>query len=384
MSSTGRYIVAAATIATVLWLALTSRDEEHPVQGGVRVSSVLGDGDTAGFRLADPDYRLGFPADHGAHPDFRTEWWYFTGNLTAKDGRQFGFQYTIFRFALAADSAERISSWATRQIWMGHLALTDVAGERFHRAERFARGGEIGLSGASADPFRVWLDNWVMLSREESFLPLQLSAQEHDFGLELVITDGVGPVLQGDQGYSAKGPGTGNASHYYSYTRLDAHGQIRIGNEYVRVAGQAWLDREWSTSALGPGVKGWDWFALQMDDGADLMFYRLRRADGTPDVLSAGLLVNPDGSSTKLSPAETQIRPTRYWRSDETDIRYPVAWRMEIPGEALELNVEALLDAQEMDLSVRYWEGAVRISGSRRGGTIGGLGYLEMTGYEDD
>lgn len=384
MSNTGRFLVVVAAIAAALWWALASQQEERRAGDPVRVSSVLGDGDTTGFHLADPDYRLMFPADHGPHPDFRTEWWYFTGNLMADDGRHFGFQYTIFRFALAAESADRASPWATRQIWMGHLALTDVTGERFYRTERFARGGRIGLSGATSEPFRVWLDDWSMQSEQDSFLPLQLSAQDPDFGIELLLTEGVGPVLQGEQGYSAKGPGTGNASHYYSFTRLDTLGRIRIGAEDIKVAGQAWLDREWSTSALGPDVNGWDWFALQMSDGSDLMFYRLRRADGRPDPLSAGLIVGPDGSARRLASVDARIRPTRYWTSDATGIRYPVAWQLELPGEALDIQVEALLDAQEMALSVRYWEGAVGITGSRDGRAIEGFGYLEMTGYEED
>ncbi|MDH4031091.1 MAG: carotenoid 1,2-hydratase [Chromatiales bacterium] len=384
MSNAGRSLVVVAAIAAALWWALASQQEERRAGDPVRVSSVLGEGDTAGFELADPGYRLVFPADHGPHPDFRTEWWYFTGNLMADDGRHFGFQYTIFRFALAAEGADRASPWATRQIWMGHLALTDVTGERFYRVERFARGGSIGLAGATSEPFRVWLDDWAMQSQQDSFLPLQLSAQDADFGIELLLTEGVGPVLQGEQGYSAKGPGTGNASHYYSFTRLDTLGRIRIGAEDIKVAGQAWLDREWSTSALGPDVNGWDWFALQMSDGSDLMFYRLRRADGRSDPLSAGLIVGPGGSARRLASVDARVRPTRYWTSDETGIRYPVAWQLELPGEALDLQVEALLDAQEMALSVRYWEGAVGITGSRDGRAIEGFGYLEMTGYEED
>lgn len=352
------------------------RDDET-----IRIGSVLGEGDLDGFIRADHAHTPKFPDDHGAHPDFRSEWWYFTGNLDDTDGRRYGFQYTLFRFAVAPGDAERPSAWGTRQVWMGHLALTDVDGRRFFRAERFSRGGDIGLAGARARPFRVWLEDWEMASLGDPIFPLRLSAAADDFGLELELEDDRGPVLQGDRGYSRKGPGEGNASHYYSYTRLRVDGHLSFEGRRVRATGEAWLDREWSTSALGENVRGWDWFALQLDDASEVMFYRLRRADGSADPLSAGTVTSAVSPPRPLG-RDAVIEPLRYWMSPDTGIRYPVAWRLAAPSEALDLEIGALLDGQEMATAVRYWEGAVGVTGVRDGRRVTGRGYLEMTGYD--
>ncbi len=372
----------SACCGALLVVAMSACSPDGPPgEEAIRIGSVLGEGDLDGFVRADEAYTPTFPEDHGAHPDFRSEWWYFTGNLDDPDGRRFGFQYTLFRFAVAPGEDERSSAWGTRQVWMGHLALTDVDGGRFFRAERFSRGGDIGLAGASARPFRVWLEDWEMVSLSDPFFPLRLSAEADDFGLELALDDERGPVLQGDGGYSRKGPGEGNASHYYSYTRLEADGHISLDGRRVRVTGEAWLDREWSTSALGEDVRGWDWFALQLDDDSEVMFYRLRRADGSADPLSAGTVTSA-GSQPRPLGRDAAIRPLRYWTSPETGIRYPVAWRLAAPSESLDLEISALLDGQEMATAVRYWEGAIGVSGVRDGRRVTGRGYLEMTGYD--
>ena len=373
--------VGLLVISVVVAAALLGRSAENVEKAPtLTVSSLLGDGADAGLRVADPLYRPEFPRDHGAHPDFRSEWWYFTGNLQDPRGRPFGFQFTIFRFALSGHAPVRSSSWATRQVWMAHLAVTDVADRRFLRAERFARGGKMALAGATAAPFSAWVGPWSMRSEEGGFLPIELSAEAEDFGLRLRLAPGTGPVLQGEDGYSQKGPGVGNASHYYSYTRLPASGEILLGDEVVPVEGDAWLDREWGTSALGPDVHGWDWFSLQLTDGTELMFYQLRRGDGTADPLSAGSVTGPVPG--RLDHSDVDLSPQRYWRSPDTGVRYPVAWQLAVPSEGLRLTVEALLDPQEMDLSVNYWEGAVRVVGTRAGVPVEGRGYLEMTGYE--
>jgi predicted secreted hydrolase len=198
-------------------LVMKGSDDAASPETALAVSSLLGDGDDAGLSRADPAYRPVFPVDHGPHPDFRSEWWYFTGNLEDGDGRPFGFQFTIFRFAMDGDAVKRPSRWATRQAWMAHLAVTDAAGQRFLKAERLARGGDLGLAGATQGPFRAWVGDWEMVSEGEAFLPLSLSAVAEDFGLRLRLAPGRGPVFQGEQGYSRKGPGEGNASHYYSW-----------------------------------------------------------------------------------------------------------------------------------------------------------------------
>ncbi|MEJ2513728.1 MAG: lipocalin-like domain-containing protein [Gammaproteobacteria bacterium] len=346
---------------------------------GLTVVSLLGDGESAGYARASPAPDFTFPADHGPHPDYRSEWWYFTGNLVAGDGREFGFQLTFFRFALAADERTGASAWGTRQVWMGHFALTDVAGKRFHRAEVFQRGA-LGLAGARAAPFRAWIGDWEARQEGDEFFPLALSADGAGFGIDLQVSPLKPMVFQGDGGYSAKGPEPGNASLYYAFTRLAAEGVVRLGDKTVDVEGEAWLDREWSTSALGPGIEGWDWLSLQMDDGRDLMIYQLRHEDGSPSEFSAGSLIDAEGRVTRLASRDFSMRPGRRWRSPETGAAYPVEWTVEVPGEGLALEILPVMDGQEMDLSVLYWEGAVRSRVPGRD-SLTGRGYLEMTGY---
>ncbi len=373
-------ILAITIVGAAALLVLHGPGSDQPPAESLQVASLLGDAEATGLLVADPSYRLQFPEDHGAHPDYRSEWWYFTGNLDGPEGRRFGFQFTIFRFALGGAPIERPSRWATRQVWMGHLAVTDVDGARFFRAERLARGGPIGLAGVTAEPFHAWIDGWGVTSLDKGFLPLELAASTEDFGIALRLLPGRGPVLQGDRGFSRKGPGPGNASYYYSYVRLPVSGELSLAGQAVPVTGDAWLDREWGTSALGQDVRGWDWFALQLDDGSELMYYQLRRKDGSADLLSEGMLTGPD--TRRIGAVDVALTPGRTWRSPRTGARYPVSWEIAIPSENLHLQVEALMDAQEMDLSVRYWEGAVRVSGARGGTPVAGRGYLEMTGYD--
>lgn len=369
----------ASGLCVLLALAACA-PEPPPLDEGPRVSDLLGGSDTDGFARALPGDGLSFPADHAPHPDYRSEWWYFTGNLEDAGGRHFGFQLTLFRFAVAPPGEPRDSAWASRQIWMGHLAVSDPGAGRFEHRERFARGA-LGLAGGRASPLAVWLDDWRIESLGAQFLPLRLEAADEGLALSLVLSPGKPRVLQGEDGLSAKGPEPGNASWYYSYMRMPARGHVEIGGERFAVTGAAWLDREWSTSALGEGVEGWDWFALQLDDDSELMVYRLRRRDGTAAAHSAGTFVAPDGRVTRLTVDDFDLRPTRRWTSAVSDVTYPVAWALDIPAAGLALEVEPWQDDQEMNVSVRYWEGAVRATGTRDGRPVGGNGYLELAGY---
>ena len=245
----------------------------------ISVGGALGGVDTAGFTRATGPRRFAFPADHGPHVDFRSEWWYVTGQLRA-GARRFGYQFTIFRQALAPATPARASAWASRQVYMGHLAITDVDGGGFIAFERLAREG-LDLGGARAAPFRVWVEDWSMAGQVGDLFPLALHARADGVELALTASAGRGPVLEGDAGLSAKGPEPGNASYYYSCTRLPTTGRLTIDGVAFDVAGTSWLDREWSTSALGAELEGWDWLALHLSDGRDLMIYRLRRRDGT-------------------------------------------------------------------------------------------------------
>ena len=371
----GALVVAAIAIG---WLRFGGPSNE-PVSGAEGLAEAMGPSEDAeAFARVTGPRPLQFPEDHGAHPDYRTEWWYFTGNLTGEDGRAYGFQITLFRSALGPSAPPRDSDWATRQAWMGHFAITDIeAGE--HRAtERYQRGA-LGLAGAEVRPVRVWMDDWEIASdTDEQLFPLRIRASDSAAGiaLDLAIEAEKGHVLQGDQGYSRKGEAPGNASRYYSFTRLAAEGEVEFDGRQSDVSGSAWLDREWSTSALDAGQAGWDWFALQLEDGRDVMVYRLRRNDGRTDRHSAGIVVDAEGNAQVLSAEDFMLTPQRDWQSGITGSRYPVAWSLELPAEDLSLTIEARVDAQEMPTTVRYWEGAVGVTGSAEG-----VGYLEMTGY---
>lgn len=369
--------LAAAGLAFLLACGGGERPPE--VRASLSVAEALAGGDE-GFLLALEPRVFRFPADHGPHPGFRTEWWYFTGNLEAAGGRRFGFQLTFFRNQLVPQAPRRASPWAAEAVWMAHFALTDAAGRRFHAFERFARGAA-GLAGARGGPFRVWLEDWRAVSSGDGFTPLRLEAAAGEVALDLTLEAAKPPVLQGDSGLSRKGPEPGNASYYYSLTRMPARGTVTVAGEAVPVTGLAWMDREWSTSVLSPGQVGWDWFSLQLDDGRDLMFYRLRRDDGSPDPRSAGSLVAADGSRRPLSADEVVLEVLERWESPASGALYPARWRLALPREGLELTVEPLLAGQELDLTFRYWEGAVAVTGASRGRPVSGRGYVELTGY---
>lgn len=367
-------LLLLAAAAYSLWpSAPEPSSERYSLQG------LLG-GDSGGYAHADHVRQFHFPADHGAHPDFRSEWWYLTGNLMADDGTQYGFQFTIFRFALAPQPREGRSDWGTRQAYMAHFALTDIDGGRIHAFERFSRGA-LGLAGATGEPFRVWLDDWELASRGDELFPWRLQVAQDEVGLSLDVSALKPLVLQGERGLSRKGPEPGNASYYYSYTRLAAEGELRLGDKRLHVDGSAWLDREWSTSVLSPDVQGWDWFSLQLDDGSDLMLYQLRTEQGIVEAFGAGMHVAEDGSSQPLSGGDFQLEPTADWVSPHTRTRYPTQWRIRIPSLQIELTATAAIPGQELDLSVRYWEGALRLQGKRQGQPVGGVGYMELTGY---
>jgi predicted secreted hydrolase len=322
-----------------------------------------------------------FPDDHGAHEEYRSEWWYFTGNLDSAEGRHFGFELTFFRFGLSPQEHARTSEWATNQAWMAHFGLTNTAEGDFHASERFARGA-LGLAGSSAEPLRIWVDDWGATGRADAHaIELRLQASDQDRAIDLTVEAVDGVVLQGDRGVDAKGPEPGNASYYYSIPRLAAHGTVTLGDDAIPVSGYVWLDREWGTSALGEGIEGWDWFALQLDDGRDVMFYRLRREDGTSDPHSGGTIRAPDGTVERLGADAVVLEATRRWRSPSSGVQYPIAWRLRFLQPALEIELEPYLDRQEMNLAVRYWEGAVRLRGRDADGPVSGRGYVELAGY---
>ena len=357
-------------------LLVAGCDTQQAAQApAVSVDQVMGGQPDPGFARAFAPRELRFPEDHGPHPEYATEWWYLTGNLQDDNARRFGYQLTLFRVGLHPGPPAQDSAWRANQLYMGHLAISDMAAGEHHAAERFARAAA-GLAGARAEPFEVWLGPWSMRGGEEALFPLTVSAQSEDFGLSLQLQPGDKPlVLQGERGLSRKSATPGNASYYYSFTRLPTRGELRVGEAIYSVQGDSWMDREWSSSALDRNQAGWDWFALQLDDGRELMYYRLRDKQGGVDPFSRGSLVDKDGSVHALLPQQVKLAPQRFWQAEDGS-RYPVAWRLRVPAYGLDLEVSALIDDQLMDLSVQYWEGAVEVSGSQRG-----RGYLELSGY---
>ena len=356
--------------------------EARTVQATLSAAGALAGGDTAGFARAEGPRPFVFPDDHGPHPEYRTEWWYLTGNLRTEEGRPLGMQLTFFRNALSPTPADRDSGWNTNQLWMAHFALTDPDRGLHRTGERFARGAA-GLAGGTADPFRVWLHDWEIRGIEGSAFPMRLHAVEGDAAITLEIDRGKPPVGQGVDGWSQKGPEPGNASYYLSWTRMPARGEVRMGGETHRVEGELWMDREWSTSALSEENTGWDWFSIQLADGRELMVFELRREDGLRDPHDHGSLVEVDGSARTLPGEAYTIEVLDRWASPVDGAEYPSGWRITVPAEGLDLTVTPRMRDQEMRLSIRYWEGAVVVEGTADGVPVEGVGYVELTGYAE-
>lgn len=361
-----------------IWRLVGQRPTESVQSNLLGALSSAADG---AFTRADGPRELRFPADQGPHPDFQTEWWYYTGNLTAQDGREYGFQLTFFRRALSApaEQVQRLSNWGTNQIYLAHFALTDVSGKQFYYQERFERGAA-GLAGAQVDPaYRVWLQDWQV--NQTGATSFQLTAAQNGAALSLTLQDEKGPVLQGDRGYSQKGPDAGSASYYVSQTRLKAAGTVTLDGVKIPVSGLSWMDHEWSTSALSVGQVGWDWFSIQLDDGSELMAYTLRQADGSVDPYSRGTLIAADGSTRALQAADFTLKVEDSWKSPHSGGVYPAGWVLQIPSAGLTLRIHPALADQELNTSIIYWEGSVRVSGERNGKPVSGKGYTELTGY---
>ena len=336
----------------------------------------------AAWRSAEPGRVLRLPADHAAHPDYRIEWWYYTGNLSTRAGRRIGYQLTFFRIGVERAPANP-SRWAVRDLYMTHAALTDGSGRRYVSAEKLSRAG-MGWAGAATDRYRVWNEKWTAGLDDAGRHVLAAASGSPAFSVDLVLEEGKPPALHGEAGFSRKGAQPGNASHYYSLTRMPTRGVVTLDNERHDVAGESWMDHEFGTSFLEPGQLGWDWFSVQLDDGSELMVYGMRADDGI-DPRSSGTIVEADGRTAALSVADFVLEPGRAWRSPESGAVYPVEWRLRVASRGLDLRVRPLVDAQEMRsrlvAGLAYWEGAIVVTGTKGGRPIGGRGYLEMTGY---
>ena len=377
---TRRVFVLLIGVAILLLIYVLAVAPWRTEEARVRAQLVAPTAEATGFARVEGPRELSFPADDGPHPNYQTEWWYYTGNLQDPDGRHFGYQLTIFRRALVPPirQEDRRSAWGTNHVYMAHFAVTNVVDKRYQSFERFSRSA-LDLAGAQAEPYRVWLEDWSV--EEVQPQVYRLRAAQDELKLDLLLTDRKGPVPQGDRGYSQKGPDPGNASLYYSRTRLETSGTLRSGDRHYRVDGMSWMDHEFSTSGLGPDQVGWDWMALQLDDGSELMVFQLRKDDGSVDPFSSGTMIAPDGSTRRLTADDFQIAVGATWRSPHSGATYPSKWTVTIPSLSLTLRIEPHLADQELNVSYAYWEGAVRIAGERAGRAVSGNGYIEMTGY---
>jgi predicted secreted hydrolase len=323
-----------------------------------------------------------FPRDHGSHPEYRTEWWYFTGILSAGDGRRFGYQLTFFRQGIAREAADPANPWSIRDLYLAHFTLTDVAAGVFSYAERTSRSGP-GIAGADAGELRTWVLDWSAVTAGDAFV---LSAREGGIGIRLSLRPRRPPVLHGEGGLSLKGSAPGQASWYASLTDLETAGTVRLGDAgEIPVRGASWFDHEFGSGQLAVDLAGWDWFGLRLSDGRALMLYRLRRPDGSAAPASSGTLVAADGTARHLAREEAAIETLARWRSPHSGATYPSRWRLRVPAAGIDLELSPLLADQELrtgkSTGVTYWEGAVAGGGTAGGTRVTVEGYAELTGY---
>jgi predicted secreted hydrolase len=335
----------------------------------------------ADWRMALPGWQFEFPRDHHLHPEFKSEWWYFTGRLEDEKGGVFGYQLTFFRQGLrppgVRDGAS--SRFVVNDLKFAHFAISDIRDQRFDFAQKINRGafGEAGFSDAER---LAWIEDWTLELLPDGGFALHAA---DDFGqLRLRLRSTKPIVIHGENGVSQKADGTGRASHYYSGTRLDTNGTLAFGTKSFSVHGESWLDREWGSNQLAPNQAGWNWFSLQFNDGTELMLYQMRTKDGGLDPNSSGTFIDQKGVAEHLRRDEYQLAPVKFWTSKSTGGRYPIGWQLTVPKLNLHIDISTPLDAQELVLRpIAYWEGLIEVQGARNGADLRGHGYMELTGY---
>lgn len=343
------------------------------------------------FKRALPGRIFSFPRDHFSHPEFKTEWWYYSGHLQSLDSdkKSYGYQLTFFRTALKKETKDARSKWSIRNLYFAHLALTDKLKKTFEYREKISRGslGEAGASSYEKDekPFRVWIEDWFVEGKAPGLRHQLLRAGNPDLGIEFLLSAEKEPVVHGQNGISQKGEGEGYASHYYSITRLKTEGKIFLKKAEVPIRGTTWMDHEFGSSQLREYQRGWDWFSIQLDNGVDLMFYQIRHQDGKTDPYSSGTIIFPDGNHQHLPLKDFEIEFLDQWKSQKSGAIYPSKWSLKIPALRIELLLVPTVKEQELitqeSTRVTYWEGSVKVEGKYQGNPIKGMGYVELTGY---
>ena len=355
----------------------------NPVAGPKAIGA-----DQADFLSVTGPCNLVFPEDHGSHPGYRTEWWYYTGNLEAEGGNRFGFQLTFFRSQINTPDDEKRwpqppSIWRARQIYIGHAALTDIMNKKHLQSQLMARG-TLGMAGVSQDATdtRVFIKNWSARVGADQHL---IKAVTDDFSYELTLNPAKPPVLHGEAGYSRKGSTPERASCYYSFPRLKTEGVLTFNRKSIAVRGTSWMDHEFSTAPLEPGIIGWDWFSLQLSDQTEIMLFLLRNEEGHLSRASSGTFIDISGKPRHLTKDDFRIDILNTWKSPRSRAEYPVHWQISVIPLAIKIIAKASIPDQEMrtqkTTGVTYWEGSISINGSAGKHPIKGLGYVELTGY---
>jgi len=344
------------------------------------------------FKGALPGRIFSFPQDHFSHPEFKTEWWYYSGHLQSlsQDKKSFGYQLTFFRTGLTRETRHQKSKWSIQDLYFAHLAITDESKKRFKYLEKISRGslGEAGTSlYKTGETFRIWIEDWFVEGKGPAMQNHFLKAGDKIFGIELMLTPEKKPVIHGQNGISQKAEGEGYASHYYSIPRLKTEGKIFLQKEGVPVQGVSWMDHEFGSTQLREYQVGWDWFSLRLDKGLELMLYQIRQKNGKIDPYSSGTIIFHDGTNQHLSEKEFQIEVQKQWKSQKSGAIYPSKWRIEVPGHQIELTLSPTVKDQELitkeSTRVTYWEGSVKIDGKYQGDPMKGMGYVELTGYAE-
>jgi predicted secreted hydrolase len=341
------------------------------------------------FKRALPGRIFSFPQDHFFHPEFKTEWWYYSGHLYHQEKKPYGYQLTFFRTALGRETKGEKSKWAIQDLYFAHLGLTDESKKRFEYREKISRGslGEAGASSYERDgkPFRIWVEDWFLEGRGAGMRDHFLKGGDKDLGIELLLTPEKKPVIHGHNGISQKAEGAGYASHYYSITRLKTEGKIFFKKKEIPVQGRSWMDHEFGSTQLRAHQVGWDWFGIQLENGVDLMIYQIRHQDRRIDPYSSGTIIFPDGNLQPLPLKDFEIKLLDQWKSQKSGATYPSKWRLEVPVSRIELLLVPTVKDQELitqeSTRVTYWEGSVKVEGKYQGNPIKGMGYVELTGY---
>lgn len=331
--------------------------------------------------MAQPGWQYEFPRDHHAHPEFKTEWWYFTGNLFDDKGNRFGYELTFFRQGIVppGERDPNASRFIVNDLKFAHFAITDGTKQQFEYEQKTSRGA-FDEAGFDESKRIAWIDDWTLsLPGEEAF---ELTAWKGERTLHLRLHPRKPAAVHGEEGVSVKASGEGHASHYYSLPRLETTGEFVEAGRPRALRGESWFDHEWATNQLAPGEIGWNWLCLQWDDGSELMLYEMRRKDGAADSASSGSWIAADGTVTHLRAGDFVMTPTQSWKSPASSASYPVRWRVAVPSRAIEFEVVPVLEKQELALGpITYWEGAIDATGACNGAPLKGRGYLELTGY---